>query len=186
VALVRGRFLVIETADGLLVVDEPAARQRIAHHRMSQGIRQDQLSSQRLLFPVVQDVSGRALEAVVRAAAQLDRLGFELRAAGATSVSLHAIPQALGPASPQRLLVTLVEQVEHSQGRLDDVRIEALIAALARHAAPSTQRLEPEQALDLVRVLEQVDAATGEGHGRVLRRLSWSEFGQADEDPVEP
>jgi DNA mismatch repair protein MutL len=92
---VHNTYLVVETADGIMLVDQHALHERILYEELRQRIAEQKLESQRLLLPHVVPVPADRLEALETHADTLARLGLELTAAGPHSVALHAFPSLL-------------------------------------------------------------------------------------------
>ncbi|MCG3127556.1 MAG: DNA mismatch repair protein MutL [Phycisphaerae bacterium] len=116
-------YLVVETADGLMIIDQHALHERVLYEQLRQRIAQRPLESQRLLIPDVVRVAPDRIAALEPHAATLARLGIEVQPAGPNTVMLSAFP-------------TFLE-------RLDRVGfVRGLLDALAEHGArPETDSL---------------------------------------------
>jgi DNA mismatch repair protein MutL len=86
---------VVETDDGLMLVDQHALHERILYEELRQRIAERNLESQRLLLPQLVRVPPDRLEALETHAAALARLGIELSPAGPQSVALQSFPTLL-------------------------------------------------------------------------------------------
>lgn len=92
---IHNAYLVIETDDGLMIVDQHALHERILYEELRRRIAEKTLESQRLLIPQIIRVPAQRLEALEDHAATLARLGIELSAAGPSSVAVQAFPSFL-------------------------------------------------------------------------------------------
>lgn len=88
-------YLVVETADGLMLIDQHALHERILYEEFRRRIAERSLESQRLLLPLMVSVPADRIEPLETHAATLARLGLELSPAGPQSVAVHAFPSLL-------------------------------------------------------------------------------------------
>lgn len=92
---IHNTYLVVETDDGLMLVDQHALHERILYEELRQRIAERNLESQRLLLPQLVRVPPDRLEALETHGAALARLGIELSPAGPQSVALQSFPTLL-------------------------------------------------------------------------------------------
>jgi DNA mismatch repair protein MutL len=92
---VHNMYIVAETADGLMIIDQHAMHERILYEKFRARVAREALESQRLLLPEVVRVPGDRIEALETHAELLGRLGLDLTASGLQSVTLHAFPSFL-------------------------------------------------------------------------------------------
>ncbi|MBU0639987.1 MAG: DNA mismatch repair endonuclease MutL [Planctomycetes bacterium] len=92
---IHNMYLVVETPDGLMIIDQHALHERILYEELRSRIADRSLESQRLLLPEVLRVPAGQIEALETHAATLARLGVELTPSGPQSVALHAIPSLI-------------------------------------------------------------------------------------------
>ncbi len=93
---VHNMYIVAETPDGLLIIDQHALHERILYEQLRERIATRPLESQRLLMPEMIDVPGDRLAVLEEHADLLRRLGIELTPAGPQTVALQAFPTFLG------------------------------------------------------------------------------------------
>jgi DNA mismatch repair protein MutL len=97
-------YLVAETADGILIVDQHALHERILFEDIMARLAAGPLESQRLLLPVTLPVTDREMAAVEEHQEALGHLGIEAAALGPRSVGIHAFPTLLERADPAGVL----------------------------------------------------------------------------------
>lgn len=95
VVQVHNTYLVAETPDGLMIVDQHALHERILYEELLSRVTSRTLESQRLLLPLVVRVPADRVEALESQSSVLARLGIELAASGPQTVTLHAFPSLL-------------------------------------------------------------------------------------------
>ncbi len=92
---VHNTYLVVQTADGIMLIDQHALHERILYEQLRRRIAERALESQRLLLPEAVSVPPDRMEALESHAETLARLGIELTQSGPQSVTLHAFPSFL-------------------------------------------------------------------------------------------
>jgi DNA mismatch repair protein MutL len=106
---IHNAYLVAQTDDGLMIIDQHALHERILYEELRARIADRPLESQRLLLPEVVSVPADRIESVETHADQLARVGIELTAAGPQSVSLHAFPSLLERANRETFVRDLLD-----------------------------------------------------------------------------
>jgi DNA mismatch repair protein MutL len=136
------------------------------------------VAKQALLFPVVVAVTPSEVALVEEAQDAIERLGLEVRAAGASAVAVHSVPSILRAASPEQLLRDLLGEVSHVGERAFSGAIDLAIATMACHGSlRAGDPVAPEEARALLASLDDVDFAGHCPHGRpVVMRIGWGEL----------
>jgi DNA mismatch repair protein MutL len=168
-AQVRGTFLVCGGADGLYILDQHAAAERVAFHRLRQAFASRSVATQLLPTEVV------ALE---ERAADIAALGVELRSVGPSAVAVHAVPTMLARARPERIVRDLAAQLGHAANRPFDDAADMVLATMACHGSiRAGDAVSREQAAALLRALDGIDFAGHCPHGRpVVTRIGYDEL----------
>jgi DNA mismatch repair protein MutL len=148
-------FLLVERADGLLVIDQHALHERMLYEEL-RAARAGAAPSQGLVIPQAVELSARHAEALRQSRAELAALGFDLEDFGGRSFLVRAAPAALRLSDLAGYLVELAEELaaagEREAGRSEEARRERLLAAVACKAAVKAgERLAREAAEDLAR-----------------------------------
>ncbi len=105
IAQVRNLYLICEGDEGLFVLDQHAAAERVAFDKLKRQMAERQLAGQALLFPAVVVLSGAQMEAVEAHQERISQLGFEVRRRSESSVSVHQVPKLLHKAEPERVFL---------------------------------------------------------------------------------
>lgn len=98
------RYLLLEGGEGLVMLDQRAARQRILFERLQRGVAAGAVSSQRLLVPEVFDLPPREMEAVKENLRVLEESGFGVEVFGGRSLKIEALPDFLAGRDPRRVM----------------------------------------------------------------------------------
>lgn len=178
VAQVRSTFLICEGNDGLYLLDQHAAAERVTFDRLRKAYDGREVATQALLFPEVIEVAPSEVALIEEAQEAIARVGVDVRPAGVTSLAIHAVPTLLGRASPERLVRDLLGEISHSGERAFSGAIDRAIATMACHGSiRAGDPVPPEEARALLRSLDEVDFAGHCPHGRpVVMRIGWSEL----------
>jgi DNA mismatch repair protein MutL len=178
VAQVRNTFLVCEGSDGLYLLDQHAAAERVTFHRLKRAFDARNVASQKMLFPVIVAVSPSEAALVEEQEEAIARTGLEVRAMGPTEVGIHAVPLLLVKASPERLLRDLLDEVSHAGERAFSGAMDLAIATMACHGSlRAGDAVAPAEATALLEALDDADFAGHCPHGRpVVMRIGWSEL----------
>ena len=178
VAQVRSMFLICEGSDGLYMLDQHAAAERVTFDRLKKGYDSRSVSKQALLFPVVVSASVNEVAIVEEAHDAIALTGLDVRVAGPTSLAVHSVPTLLGRASPERLLRDLLGEMSLAGERAFSGAVDRAIATMACHGSVRAgDPVAPEEARALLAALDDVDFAGHCPHGRpVVMRIGWSEL----------
>jgi DNA mismatch repair protein MutL len=178
VAQVRHTYLVCEGPDGLYVLDQHAAAERVNFHRLRSAYRERNVAAQSLLFPLTFELSGAEASLIDEYGAEFAAVGLDVRVCGPGAVAVHTVPQLLREASPERLVRDLLAEVSRSGGRGFSDAIDLALAQMACHGSiRAGDILSPDEATALLRALDGADFAGHCPHGRpVVTHTTWAEL----------
>jgi DNA mismatch repair protein MutL len=178
IAQLRMTYLMCEGADGIYLLDQHAAAERVTFTRLRREYQARSVPSQALLFPLVLDVSAEELELVETRQKEIAEVGLDVRTRGQSSLSIHAVPRLLSRASPERLLRDLLTEVSRSGGRGFSDAVDLALATMACHGSiRAGDALSASEAKALLEALDDADFAGHCPHGRpVVTFLSYTEL----------
>jgi DNA mismatch repair protein MutL len=132
----RDTFIIAVDDEGIAIIDQHVAHERVLFEHVMEKLMCGRLESQRLLTPLLLEMSPAQRHALSQHAATLDRFGMELEEFGGDSVRLSAVPALLDPAECEAALRALADDLE---GLDRGVRVEdalrRIAATMACHAA---------------------------------------------------
>jgi len=165
-------YIVCQSGEDLVLVDQHAAHERLLYERLVGAYREGACESQPLLIPVTVTVGGEGVEAVERSAELLPKLGWELEPFGDDAVVARAVPAIAADSDAAALVERMVGDLERTTADSAVSRIaEQLLATVACHAAVRVgQRLEREAARALLREVGLADFSACCPHGRPVAR----------------
>jgi DNA mismatch repair protein MutL len=178
VAQIRSTFFVCEGSDGLYLLDQHAAAERVTFHRLKTAFDARQVASQKLMFAEIVAVSPSEAALVEEHQDTIGRTGLDVRVTGSTTLAVHAVPLLLLKAPPDRLLRDLLDEVSHAGERAFSGAMDRAIATMACHGSlRAGDPVAEEEAKALLGALDEVDFAGHCPHGRpVVMRIGWSEL----------
>lgn len=161
-------FIVAQTDDSLLLVDQHAAHERLVYERFKAALASGPVASQMHLIPVVIDLPEEDCERLLAAAPDLERLGLHLEGFGPRAIAVRETPALLGQADISGLIRDIADGLAEweSTAALSD-RIEALLGRMACHGSVrSGRRLRVEEMNALLRDMEATPHSGQCIHGR--------------------
>ena len=176
-AQLHGNWIVAQSRDGIVIVDQHAAHERLVYERLKAQAAQARVPSQALLIPAIVDLGADA-ERVLAAAGDLDRLGLVIEPFGPGCVAVRELPAALGQADAAALLRDIADDLAE-QGTSDRLqgRLDAVLSSMACHGSVRSGRsLTGEEMNALLREMERTPRAGQCNHGRP----TWGELKLAD------
>jgi DNA mismatch repair protein MutL len=163
-------YIITEGPDGVYMVDQHAAHERILLERMVAEWRARGVSSQLLLEPQPVELAAIEREAVEDHLEQLARIGFEIEPFGGDAMLVRAVPATLSaqahPQSLRELLLELVGADSEAASHGETWEEHALANVACKAAIKAGQPLSPEEQREMIRQLEQADAHQSCCHGR--------------------
>ena len=180
----KGSLLLLEGEDGLYLIDQHAAHERILYERFRSASLTGKVQSQRLLMPREIEGSGAEASVLIEASAALEVLGFEVAGFSGDAAYLTAVPAFFSESEAEQVLLDLAGRVKQSEDTEDEVafmRKEVLEAMAASSACKSAikihHRLNEQQMQQLVTELFEAEQPYTCPHGRpTLLKMGDSEL----------
>jgi DNA mismatch repair protein MutL len=178
VAQLRATFLLCTGADGLYVLDQHAAAERVTFHRLRNAFKSRAIAMQRLLVADLVELLPAEVAVLEERAEDVAALGMELRRVGANAIAVHAVPGLLGRSRPERLVRDIVAELGQLARRPFADAADRVIATMACHGSVRAgDLLAREEAVALLRALDSVDFSGHCPHGRpVVTRIGYDEL----------
>jgi len=178
IAQLRQTYLLCEGQEGIYVLDQHAAAERVTFTKLRRAYQSRQVPSQALLFPALVEASSEEIEIVEKRGAEIAQVGLDARVRGPETVSIHAIPKLLVRGSPERLLRDLLSEVSRKSERGFSDAIDRALATMACHGSiRAGDQLAASEASALLHALDDADFAGHCPHGRpVVMFIGWAEL----------
>ena len=165
---VHGTYIVSQTADGIVVVDQHAAHERLVYERMKKALAETGVARQGLLIPEVVDLEAGAAERIGARAGELAELGLVVETFGAGAVVVREVPALLGDID----VAGLVRDLADDLAEFDDAlglkdRLADVCSTMACHGSVRAgRRLNATEMNALLREMEATPHSGQCNHGR--------------------
>jgi DNA mismatch repair protein MutL len=179
---VSSSFIVAVNGEGLWIVDQHVAHERVLFEQHLDARHAGKVESQRMLMPIVIELSPRQLVIYEKIAEELAANGFEVEPMGPRSVAIQAVPAGIASGDAERLLTEILDGIERENAAISIETLQAKIAAsTACHAAIKINMpLDHTKMEWLLGALAKTDCPMSCPHGRpVVLRYSVKEIEKA-------
>ena len=167
-AQVHENYIIAQTSDGMVIVDQHAAHERLVYERMKASLANGGIVKQGLLIPEVVEMDADDVALLVERAEEFAKLGLALEAFGPSAVAVREVPALLGKCDVQALVRDLLEDIktEDASQTLEE-RLNERCATIACYGSVrSGRRLTGEEMNALLRDMEKTPRSGQCNHGR--------------------
>jgi DNA mismatch repair protein MutL len=179
---VSASFIIAVNGEGLWIVDQHVAHERILFEQHLEARRAGKVESQRMLMPKILELAPRQLVIYEKIADELTANGFEVEPMGPRSVTIQAIPAGVTGTDAEKLLTEILDGIERENAAISIETLQAKIAAsTACHAAIKVNMPLDQTKMEwLLATLAKTDCPMSCPHGRpVVLRYSVKEIERA-------
>jgi DNA mismatch repair protein MutL len=171
-------YIVAEAEDGLVIVDQHAAHERLTLERMRRAMEGQGVQSQALLLPEVVELDEVACDRLEPRAAELKEFGLEIERFGPSAILVRAMPAMLGQSDVQGLIADLADDLAAYDSALSlKERLDLVAATMACHGSVRAGRvLSVAEMNALLREMEVTPRSGQCNHGRP----TWVKLGHGD------
>ncbi|MCJ7597376.1 MAG: DNA mismatch repair endonuclease MutL [Methyloceanibacter sp.] len=167
-AQVHDTFIIAETEDSVVIVDQHAAHERLVYERLKNSYANGGIARQILLIPEVVELDAEAADRLGAASGDLERLGLVLENFGSAAVVVRESPALLGPGDLKNLLRDLADELAEGEGSLVVAeRLDHVLATMACYGSVRAgRRLNAQEMNALLRDMERTPFTGQCNHGR--------------------
>jgi DNA mismatch repair protein MutL len=167
-AQVHATYIIAQTSDGLVIVDQHAAHERLVYEKLKRQRAENGIARQLLLVPEVIEMDADRAETLVSAAAQLSELGLGIEGFGPGAIILREVPAAIAGGNIRQLVMDIADHVAEWGGPLAlEKAVDHVLATFAcHHSIRAGRQLRPEEMNALLREIEATPGSGQCNHGR--------------------
>ncbi|MCL4679075.1 MAG: DNA mismatch repair endonuclease MutL [Alphaproteobacteria bacterium] len=168
-AQIHENYIIAQTADGLVIVDQHAAHERLVYERFKAQMQAEGIARQGLLTPEIVELPAEEADLLLEHQAALAQLGLEVEPFGAGAVAVQAIPALLaGRADIMRLVRDIADELaEQGVTRTLEEQLNHILSTMACHGSVrSGRRMNADEMNALLRQMEQTPLSGQCNHGR--------------------
>lgn len=165
---IHNSYIVEQSDDGLLIVDQHALHERIIYEELNRRLNEGPLASQRFLIPEVVDVTPEQMTAIESQSEMLEQLGISLEQFGPTSVAVQAFPTLMEKVNPGEFVADLLDMISEQGGNLtrEELTHSVIDMIACKAAVKAGDQLSESEIANLLAQRELVERAGNCPHGR--------------------
>ena len=167
-AQLHKNYIVAQTNEGLVIVDQHAAHERLVYEKMKTHLKNGEIKRQLLLIPEVVDLEDTKLQRILEHKDGFARLGLILEEFGEGAILVREVPSILGDINVKNLVIDIADELEElgSSTALED-KLGHICGTIACHSSVrSGRRLKIEEMNALLREMEETPHSGQCNHGR--------------------
>jgi len=168
VGQIHNLYILLEFEDGLLIVDQHAAHERILYEQLRKEVNEGTIAMQELLQPFVLSLNQKDAEQILSIADILNDIGYTVSSFGGNDISISTLPEVFGRIASEKELMALVDRII-DLGKLEarETFMDELVKVTACHSAiRSGQPLDAEEIRNLLSDLSKTKSKYNCCHGR--------------------
>ncbi|MTI43389.1 DNA mismatch repair protein MutL [Roseibium hamelinense] len=167
-AQVHETYLIAQTRDGVVIVDQHAAHERLVYERLKESLAKKTVARQLLLIPEVVELPEEEAARLLEHSSELEQVGLVLESFGPGAVAVRETPAMLGEIDVRKLIADLVDEVtEWETADTLKERLDHVAATMACHGSiRAGRRMRPEEMNALLRDMEATPLSGQCNHGR--------------------
>jgi DNA mismatch repair protein MutL len=167
-AQVHENYIIAQTGDSLVIVDQHAAHERLVYEALKEALHAHPMKAQMLLIPEIVDLPEEEVERLAAHAETLSRFGLGIERFGPGAIAVRETPAMLGETDARQLLLDIADEIaENDTADTLKERIDHIAATMACHGSVrSGRRLRPEEMNALLRQMEATPGSGTCNHGR--------------------
>jgi DNA mismatch repair protein MutL len=174
----KNTYLLFQAVDGLIVLDQHAAHERILYETLKKNYLSSKVVSQAFLIPVRLELSSKESRTLIEKLDQIASFGFELEHFGGNTFLLRSVPSVLVNVEYENFLMDLIPLLDEEGDLTSDKAVEKVMTVMACHGAiRAGQKMSHGEISLLLEQLEDMDLPTNCPHGRpIYRKISYHEI----------
>ncbi len=167
-AQVHENYILSHTSDGIIIVDQHAAHERLVYERLKKQMSLNGVSSQTLLIPEIIELSEQDSALLMEISVELDRFGLGIENFGGSSIIVRETPAILGEVNSKNLILDILDELkETSHTNLVKEKLDAILSRIACHGSIRSGRImRAEEMNALLREMEVTPHSGQCNHGR--------------------
>jgi DNA mismatch repair protein MutL len=177
---VHNTYILAETRQGLILVDQHSAHERVLFEEIVRGFDTGEVASQRLLFPITLRLSPAEYALVEQVRGVLERAGFEVEPFGGRAIIVHSVPNPHPYFDAERCLRDMIAELANGSPLVDSARTQHQRIALTmacKGAIKAGQKLTQREMTELFDRLFATELPYHDIHGRpTVIQLSMAEL----------
>jgi DNA mismatch repair protein MutL len=172
-------YVLMENEDGLVLVDQHAAHERILFEELRRKIEDEGVPAQRLLMPITIQLAPRDCDWVIQNMQTLQRMGIGIELFGAGTFKIDALPQFMRTGEPLQMIRDILDELRQTSRHTSRLRLgeDVIATTVCRHAVKARDFLREPELVRLIQDLLRCELPYCCPHGRpTMIQISYSEL----------
>ncbi|WP_299845741.1 DNA mismatch repair endonuclease MutL [uncultured Roseovarius sp.] len=167
-AQVHENYIIAQTADGMVIVDQHAAHERLVYERLKTQMAENGVAGQALLIPEIVEMSDGDSARLMELSDELATLGLVIEPFGPGTIAVRETPAILGQCDARAMVLDILDELAEQGDSLSvRARIEAILSRVACHGSiRSGRRMQADEMNALLREMEATPHSGQCNHGR--------------------
>ncbi|AML50760.1 DNA mismatch repair endonuclease MutL [Falsihalocynthiibacter arcticus] len=167
-AQVHENYIVAQTQDGMVIVDQHAAHERLVYEKLKKQMAQNGVATQALLIPDIIELSQGDAEEILSVSEELKTFGLVIEPFGAGAIAVRETPAILGTVNARGMILDILDELSDlGDSHSVQARIEAILSRVACHGSiRSGRRMQADEMNALLREMEATPHSGQCNHGR--------------------
>jgi DNA mismatch repair protein MutL len=165
---VHENYIIAQTADGMVIVDQHAAHERLVYEKLKRQMAENGVAAQALLIPEIVELSENDCATLLAVADDLAKFGLGIEAFGGNAIAVRETPAILGEVNAEAMIKDILDELsDQGESQLVQARVEAILSRVACHGSiRSGRRMRGEEMNALLREMEATPHSGQCNHGR--------------------
>ncbi|ATG44975.1 DNA mismatch repair protein MutL [Phaeobacter piscinae] len=165
---VHENYIIAQTADGMVIVDQHAAHERLVYEKLKRQMAETGVAAQALLIPEIVELSEGDCARILAVAEDLARFGLGIEAFGGGAIAVRETPAILGTVNAEAMVRDILDELDdQGESQLVQAKIEAILSRVACHGSIRSGRwMRGEEMNALLREMEATPHSGQCNHGR--------------------
>ncbi len=165
---VHENYIIAQTEDGMVIVDQHAAHERLVYEKLKTQMAQNGVAAQALLIPEIVELSDAECARLLEYAPQMAQFGLGIEPFGGSAVAVRETPALLGEVNAEAMLRDILDELaDLGDSQLLQAKLEAILSRVACHGSiRSGRRMRGEEMNALLREMEATPHSGQCNHGR--------------------
>ena len=163
---VHENYIVAQTSDGMVIVDQHAAHERLVYEKLKHQIAEEGIAAQALLIPEIVELSDEQCSRLIEAADELSAVGLTIELFGGSAIAVRETPAILGEVDARSLLLDVLDELtDQGESQIVKAKIDAILSRIACHGSIRSGRwMRAEEMNALLREMEATPRASALAH----------------------
>ncbi|WP_299776032.1 DNA mismatch repair endonuclease MutL [uncultured Tateyamaria sp.] len=165
---VHENYIIAQTSDGMVIVDQHAAHERLVYEKLKHQMTKDGIAAQVLLIPEIVELSEEYCSRLMAMAEELSGVGLTIEPFGGNAIAVRETPAILGEVDARSLLLDVLDELsDQGESQIVQAKIDAILSRVACHGSIRSGRwMRAEEMNALLREMEATPHSGQCNHGR--------------------